>query len=187
MASPQSLRFAINPGRSALQPQFNELKIWPLQMPVDVQLQQTMSFDNCYALENQDPFSHFSTELSSVTFPTEPLSQFVQPQELYHASSSLSGSESSKSPLSQHDPPSRSRYGSSVSSVSEYLSLDRQRAIRRLSLATSELSGDTYLPPNIETDTRPLSKTFRCAASAKRKRCTSRLPLSILSMTRSSR
>ncbi|KIW11305.1 hypothetical protein PV08_10605 [Exophiala spinifera] len=147
------------------QPPIDEIKMWPFELGPDASVapHQTLHFNELFMspAHHPDPFSQSSAaELSSTLLPAaEPMANFIHPQEL-HVSSS--GSESSRSPQSQHgslDLTHRGSFDSSSSSSSsssvatDYLSLDRQRAIRRLSLATSDLSNDTYRPRN--TPARP--------------------------------
>ncbi|KAL6245818.1 hypothetical protein RBB50_006971 [Rhinocladiella similis] len=137
------------------QPPIDEIKTWHFDLPC----QPTSDFEDIsMPPDGSDPFSQSIADLSSTILPAEPLPHFIHPQEL-HASSSAS--ESSTSPQSQHGSldlghgHGHQHHGSfdSSSSLADYLSLDRQRAIRRLSLATSDLSNDTYRPRN--TPARP--------------------------------
>lgn len=98
-------------------------------------------------LDDHDMFSQpsegSSSNSDSLISPTHAVShlpQTVQPQDL-HASASSPSSDSSGSPSSRH--------GSIDSTTSGYLSLDRQEALRRLSLASFDVSsGESYRPRN---------------------------------------
>ncbi|KAJ9646819.1 hypothetical protein H2204_000511 [Knufia peltigerae] len=140
-------------------PPIDEIKMWPVELQQDVPAplppEETLNFDDISMLPDaSDPFSaEPSAEPSSTILPTEPLPYFIHPQELH--ASSFTASESSRSPQSQHGSidlsnhnPQHQHGGSFDSSLTDYLSLDRQRAVRRLSLATSDLSNDTYRPRN---------------------------------------
>jgi len=132
------------------QPPVNNVNMWQFSVPPDFHHPHNLDFEGASVYESRDPFSQSTAELSSTAFAVDPGPRFVQPQEL-HASSSTS--EASKSPGSQYGSSDLSRHGSLDSTLSEYLSVDRQRAIRRLSLATSDLSNDSYRPRN--TPARP--------------------------------
>lgn len=128
----------------------DDLNLWQFPMPPNLNSPQSVNFDNASGLfDMQDLFSRSTTDLTSTTLPPDAAPQFVQPSELH---SSPTMSEASKSPLSRTGSLDMSG-PSSLDSMSDYLSFDRQRAIRRLSLATSDLSNESYRPRN--TPARP--------------------------------
>ncbi|KAK5446393.1 hypothetical protein LTS15_009732 [Exophiala xenobiotica] len=139
---------------SFAQPPVNNVNMWQFSMPPNnFPPPQNLNYEDVSAFDSQDPFSQSTGELSSAAFAADPVPRFVQPQELHASSSSSSTSEASKSPESQYGSLDFSSHSPLDSTLSQYLSVDRQRIIRRLSLATSELSTDSYRPRN--TPARP--------------------------------
>ncbi|KAI1612485.1 hypothetical protein EDD36DRAFT_238642 [Exophiala viscosa] len=128
----------------------DDLNLWQFPMPSNLKSPQSVNFDNPSSMfDFQDLFSRPTADNNPTTLPPDVIPQFVQPQELHNSPTT---SEASNSPLSRSGSLDLSGHGS-LDSMTDYTSLDRQRAIRRLSLATSDLSNDSYRPRN--TPARP--------------------------------
>ncbi|KAK5025800.1 hypothetical protein LTS07_008004 [Exophiala sideris] len=127
----------------------HDLNLWQFPMPPNYTSPESVTFDNSSTMFNfQDLLSGSTGDASSITLP-DAGPQFVQLQELH---SSPTVSPVSKSPPSRRGSLDLGGHGP-LDTMPEYLSLDRRRAIRRLSLATSDLSSEAYRPRN--TPARP--------------------------------
>ncbi|KIW68946.1 hypothetical protein PV04_04857 [Phialophora macrospora] len=114
----------------------------PSTSPWDFQLPNTLSF--IPGISHEPPLEDF-TELPGSTLSTlvseRRLPEFVQPQDLH----SHDANTSSPSSISQASLPRRT---GSIDSTSGSGSLSREQFLRRLSLATTDLQGDSYRPRN---------------------------------------